>query len=87
MDMALKKDTRSLVRPNTFKFMSPKYMQMGNYICSLSHFQILASELSDRFLSEILSIEDNMYVSLHIHAIRPNRGYKTGKRKNTDLQK
>lgn len=62
-------------------------MQMGNYICALSHFQILASELSDRFLSEILAIEDNMYVSLHIHAIDQVEAIKTVKRKNTDLQK
>ena len=44
-------------------------MQMGDYLCKTSHFQILASELSDRLLSEILSVEENMYVSFHIHAI------------------
>ncbi|MEL5899312.1 DUF87 domain-containing protein [Clostridium sporogenes] len=81
------RDTRKLIMPSTFKFISPKYMQMGNYICALSHFQILASELSDRFLSEILSIEDNMYVSFHIHAIDQVDAIKMVKRKNTDLQK
>ncbi len=82
------RDTRKLIMPSTFKFTSPKHMQMGgNYICALSHFQILASELSDRFLSEILSIEDNMYVSFHIHAIDQVDAIKMIKRKNTDLQK
>ena len=82
-----KMDTRKLITPNTFKFISPKYMQMGNYICALNHFQILASELSDRFLSEILSIEGNMYVSLHISGIDQVDAIKMVKRKNTDLQK
>ena len=70
----------------TFKFKFKIYAD-GNYICALSHFQILASELSDRFLSEILSIEDNMYVSFHIHAIDQVDAIKMVKRKNTDLQK
>lgn len=86
-EMMEKRDTRSLVMPYTFKFNSSKYMQMGNYICSLSHFQIFASELSDRMLSEILSVEDNMYVSFHIHAIDQVDAIKAVKRKNTDIQK
>ncbi len=81
------RDTRTLIMPSTFKFKTSKYMQMGKYICSLSHFQILASELSDRMLSEILSVEENMYVSFHIHAIDQVDAIKTVKRKNTDLQK
>ena len=80
-------DTRSIVMPTTFSFKSGNYMQMGDYLCKTSHFQILASELSDRLLSEILSVEENMYVSFHIHAIDQVDAIKMVKRKNTDLQK
>ena len=80
-------DTRSIVMPTTFSFKSVNYMQMGDYLCKISHFQILASELSDRLLSEILSVEENMYVSFHIHAIDQVDAIKMVKRKNTDLQK
>lgn len=61
--------------------------KMGKKICRASHFIIMASELSDRMLSEILSFENNMYLSIHIKAIDQFEAIKMIKRKNTDIDK
>lgn len=79
-------DTRSIVTPDKFLF-KDKYFKAGKYFGSSSYFTIMASELSDRMLSEILSIEENLYISFHIEAINQDIAIKQIKRKNTDLQK
>src|SRR5699024_7491002 len=79
-------DTRSIVTPDKF-FFRDKYFKAGKYFGSSSYFTIMASELSDRMLSEILSIEENLYISFHIEAINQDIAIKQIKRKNTDLQK
>ena len=81
-----KVDTRSIVTPDKF-FFRDKYFKSGKYFGSSSYFTIMASELSDRMLSEILSIEENLYISFHIEAINQDIAIKQIKRKNTDLQK
>lgn len=82
-----KLDFRSKVCPEVFKFSNPKNFQMGDYICHSAHFIILASELSDRFLAELLSIEDNIYIGMHIEALDQVDAIKMVKRKNTDVQR
>ena len=41
-------------------------LSLGKFIRAVSHFQILASELSDRMLAEFLDIDDNINISFHI---------------------
>lgn len=80
-------DTRKLVAPEKFMFQPKDLFKMGEYLCSASHFIIMASELSDRFLSELLAVEENMYLSFHIKAVDQVEAIKQIKRKNTDIQK
>ena len=79
-------DCRSLVVPDKMYFQK-QYYSMDDILCRSSHFQILASELSDRFLTELLSLEENMVLSLHIQALDQVEAIKLVKRKFTDVQR
>ncbi|MFX3897759.1 hypothetical protein ACJBU5_11360, partial [Streptococcus suis] len=58
---------RSSIVTDKFQF-EKKYFSMYNVLCHTNDVQILSSELSDRFLTELLSLEQNMVLSLHIQA-------------------
>ncbi len=60
---------------------------MGNYFCISNHILILASELTDRFLTDILSINENIFVSIHLKSINQVDAIKKVKMKNSDIQK
>lgn len=80
------RDCRSIIVPDKIHFQK-KYFSMDNVLCQTSHVQILASELSDRFLTELLSLEENMVLSLHIQALDQVDAIKLVKRKFTDVQR
>ena len=61
-----KESTKTYITPDEFNFMPSKYFKFGKFIGATSYFQILASELSDRMLSEFLDIDDNINISFHI---------------------
>ena len=60
---------------------------MGRKIGAVSFLQILAPELNDRILSDILDLETGVIVNLHIRSIDQSEAIKTIKRKITDLDK
>lgn len=72
--------------PNVFKFQKDKF-KMGSYFCISNHILILASELTDRFLTDILSINENIFVSIHLKSINQVDAIKKVKTKNSDIQK
>ncbi len=72
--------------PNSFKFRKDKF-KIGNYFCISNHLLILASELPDRILTDILSIDENIFLSIHLKVIDQVSAVKNIKRKNTDIQK
>lgn len=86
-DLKKKETTKSYIVPSEFNFTPSKYFKFGKYIGRISHFQILASELSDRMLAEFLDIDDNVTISLHIKSIEQSEAIKMVKRKNTDIDK
>ncbi|UQF71657.1 ATP-binding protein [Vagococcus lutrae] len=86
-DLKPRETTKSRIAPDEFNFTPSKYFKFGKYIGAVSHFQILASELSDRMLAEFLDIEDNINISFHIQAIDQSEAIKMVKRKNTDIDK
>lgn len=84
----IKKETsKSFIIPSELNFTPKNFFKLGNHLASASHFIIMASELSDRMLSEILSLEENMYVSMHIKSLDQAEAIKMIKRKNTDIDK
>ena len=82
-----KESTKSYITPNIFNFAPAEIFKFGKYIGSTTHLQILASELSDKMLSEFLNIEDNIYIGFHIDVIEQTEAVKFIKRKNTDIDK
>ncbi|MGF3225966.1 VirB4-like conjugal transfer ATPase, CD1110 family [Facklamia sp. P12932] len=86
-DITKKKTSKSFIVPDEFNFVPSKYFKFGKYIGATSHFQILASELSDRMLAEFLDIDDNINISFHIRSIEQSEAIKMVKRKNTDIDK
>ena len=68
-DLKPKESTKSYIVPDYFNFSPSRYFKFGKYMGAISHFQILASELSDRMLSEFLDIDDNINISFHIKSL------------------
>ena len=70
-----------------FNFTPNRYFKFGKFIGATSHFQILASELSDRMLSEFLDIDDNIQYLFHIQAIDQSEAIKMVKERIQTLIK
>lgn len=85
--MQPKSSTKDYITPDNFNFAPTKYFKFGKYIGATSYLQVLASELSDRFLAEILNLEANDNIAFHIKAIDHDEAIKLVKRKSTDLDK
>ena len=60
---------------------------MGRKLGAVSFLEILAPELNDRMLSDILDLENGIIANLHIRSIDQSEAIKTIKRKITDLDK
>ncbi len=82
-----KQGTKIHVAPHKMNFKPKEYFKMDDYICSVGYMQILANELSDEILSDLLELNGNLIVSFHIKAIDQLEAIKIVKRKNTDVQK
>ncbi|EJU24460.1 hypothetical protein HMPREF1152_1458, partial [Mogibacterium sp. CM50] len=54
---------------------------MGSKLGAVSFLEILAPELNDRILSDLLDLETGMIVNLHIKSIDQAEAIKTIKRK------
>ena len=80
-------EIKTLISPQLINFKEKDFFRIDKQFLASSHFLIMASELSDRMLSELLSIENNMCLSMHIKSIDQAEAVKLIKRKNTDIQK
>ena len=58
---------------------------MGDKTGAVSFLQILAPELNDRLLADLLNVDGHLLVNLHIRSIDQSEAIKTIKRKITDL--
>ena len=79
--------TKDFIAPSSFRFGEGRYFRMGRKIGAVSFLEILAPELNDRMLSDILDLETGIVVNLHIKSIDQTEAIKTIKRKITDLDK
>ena len=79
--------TKDFIAPSSFRFGEGRYFRMGRKIGAVSFLEILAPELNDRMLSDILDLENGIIVNLHIRSIDQSEAIKTIKRKITDLDK
>ena len=79
--------TKDFIAPSSFHFGEGRYFRMGRKIGAVSFLEILAPELNDRMLADILDLETGVIVNLHIRSIDQTEAIKTIKRKITDLDK
>ena len=79
--------TKDFIAPDSFDFRQPRLFLMGQYWGAASYLQILASELSDKLLAEILELDAEMTVTLHIQTVDQLKAIKTIKGKISDIGK
>ena len=77
---------KDYIVPDSFEFSSGRSFGIGDSVGTVSFLQILAPEMSDRFLSDLLSLEIPQTVTLHIQSVDQAQAIKTVKRKITDIQ-
>ena len=80
--------TKEAVAPfEGFDFSRPRTFRVGRYWGAASYLQIMASELSDRLLREILELDAELTVTLHIQTVDQMRAIKTIKGKVSDIDR
>ena len=79
--------TKDFIAPSSFRFGEGRYFRMGRKIGAVSFLEILAPELNDHILADMLDLETGVIVNLHIRSIDQSEAIKTIKRKITDLDK
>ena len=79
--------TKDFIAPSSFRFGEGRTFRMGRKIGAVSFLEILAPELNDRLLADILDLETGVIVNLHIKSIDQTEAIKIIKRKITDLDK
>ena len=77
--------SKDFIAPDSFTFKNGRYFQIGRTYGAMSFLQILAPELTDRMLADLLDLESSMVVTLHIQSIDQSAAIKNIKRKITDL--
>ena len=78
---------KDFIAPSAFEFKKGSCFRMGDTYGQAGFLQIEAPELNDRILADLLDIESNILVTLHIHSLDQTKAIKTIKRKITDLDK
>lgn len=80
-------NTKDFIAPTSFTFSKRDTFMMGKVIGSVSYLQILAPELSDRMLADILDIDSNIVVNIYIQSVEQAAAIKMIKGKISDIDK
>ena len=79
--------TKDFIAPTSFDFHQSRVFRAGASWGAASYLQIMASELSDRLLAEILEVDAEMTVTMHIRTVDQTKAIKTVKTKMTDIDR
>ena len=77
--------TKDYIAPDSFDFRQSRTFRVGQSWGATSYLQILASELSDKLLAEILELDAELTVTLHIQTVDQLKAIKTIKGKISDI--
>ncbi|MDL2238555.1 DUF87 domain-containing protein, partial [Christensenellaceae bacterium OttesenSCG-928-K19] len=77
--------TKDFIAPTSFDFRHSRMFRVGGTWGAASYMQIMASELSDKLLAEILEVNAEMTVTMHVRAIDQAKAIKNVKTKLTDI--
>ncbi len=78
-------NTKDFIAPSSFDFRDRRSFGFGDKCGEVSFYNIIASDLNDRTLADLLAMESSLVVGLHIQAIDQNAAIKNVKRKITEL--
>ncbi len=78
-------NTKDFIVPSSFDFREKRSFGFGDKCGEVSFYNIIASDLNDRTLADLLGMESSLVVSFHIQAIDQNAAIKNVKRKITEL--
>ena len=79
--------TKDYIAPDSFDFRQSRTFRVGQYWGAASYLQILASELSDKLLAEILELDAELTVTMHVQTVDQLKAIKTVKGKLSDIGK
>ena len=79
--------TKDFIAPMSFDFKQSRMFRVGTAWGAVSHLQIMASELSDKLLYELLELDAEMTITMHIQTVDQTKAIKTIKAKISDIDK
>lgn len=79
--------TKDFIAPSSFDFRQSRLFRVGQTWGAASYMQIMASELSDKLLAELLELDMEMTVTLHIQTVDQSKAIKQIKAKISDIDK
>ena len=79
--------TKDFIAPTSFDFRQSRLFRMGTTWGAASYMQIMASELSDKLLAELLEVDAEMTITMHIQTVDQAKAIKTIKGKVSDIDK
>ena len=77
--------TKDFIAPDSFDFRQSRTFRVGQSWGAASYLQILASEMSDKLLAEILELDAELTVTLHVQTVDQLKAIKTIKGKISDI--
>lgn len=84
--------SKDFIAPSSFGFKSSpelnasKYFRSGDRVGAVSHIKIFASDMEDRIISDILSIDSNVWISIHSDTIPRDKALQLAKENLTSVQ-
>ncbi len=78
---------KDFISPSSFTFKKNRYFQMGATYGAMSFIAITAPEISDQMLADILDLDSDLAVTMHIHSINQTAAIKEIKHKITELDR
>ncbi len=78
--------TKDFICPSSFDFRKGNYFKSGEYFGCSMHIQILTSKLDEKFISQLLSVDNNMLIAIHCKSFDQESAVKYLKRKLTDVE-
>lgn len=84
--------SKDFIAPSSFSFKSgpelnaTKYFRTGDRVGAVSHVKIFASDMEDRIISDILSINSNIWISIHADTIPRGKALQLAKDNLTGVQ-
>lgn len=79
--------TKDFIAPTSFDFRQSRSFRVGQTWGAATYMQIMASELSDKLLAELLEVDAEMTITLHIQTVDQTKAVKTVKSKLTDIDR